>query len=163
MMQALTELTKAQGAVMATRPASMPLHIIEGSGFLVRNHHIQSEAASAPVAEASIVLTATMLIRKSPPARVEPALKPNHPKARMNVPRTAIGMLWPGMALEEPSLLYLPMRGPSILAATIEITPPVRCTTEEPAKSTWPWPRPKFAPSCESQPPPQDPVAEDRI
>jgi hypothetical protein len=94
-------------------------------------------------------------MRRSVPARVEPALKPNQPKARMKVPITAIGRLWPGMALLEPSLLYLPMRGPTILAATIEITPPVRCTTEEPAKSTWPWPRPKLAPSCDSHPAPQ--------
>ena len=51
------------------------------------------------------------------------------------------------------------MRGPIILASTRAITPPVMCTTELPAKSTWPWPRPKFAPSVESQPPPQTQLA----
>ena len=73
----------------------------------------------------------------------------------MNVPRSAIGMLCPGMGFGVPSLLYLPMRGPSIFAPTSAATPPVMCTTEEPAKSTWPWPRPKFDPIVESQPPPQ--------
>ena len=33
-------LTNAHGAVMATKPASMPLHIIDGSGFFVLNHHM---------------------------------------------------------------------------------------------------------------------------
>src|SRR5205814_977045 len=55
-------LTNAQGAVMATSPANMPLHIMDGSGFLERTHHIHSVAANAPVAEASIVLTATTAI-----------------------------------------------------------------------------------------------------
>ena len=48
-------LTNAHGQVMATRPASMPLHIIEGSGFFVRTHHIHMVAARAPVAEASAI------------------------------------------------------------------------------------------------------------
>ncbi len=34
MIAAPIGLTKAQGAVIATRPASMPLHSIEGSGFI---------------------------------------------------------------------------------------------------------------------------------
>src|SRR6266436_5458154 len=89
-------LTNAHGQVIATKPASMPLHIMEGSGFLVLTHHIHSVDAKAPVAEASIVFTATTLMRKSVPARVEPGLNPNQPKARMNVPNMAIGMLWAG-------------------------------------------------------------------
>src|SRR5678809_125632 len=62
MMQALTEFTYAQGAVIATRLASMPLHIMEGSGLLPRTFHIQSVVAIAPVAEASIVLTTLMAL-----------------------------------------------------------------------------------------------------
>ena len=64
-------------------------------------------------------------------------------------------MLCGGMGLIVPSELYLPMRGPRILEVTMAITPPVMWTTEEPAKSTWPWPRPKLLPRVESQPPPQ--------
>src|ERR1700739_4642189 len=67
-------LTKAHGQVMATNPASMPLHIIEGSGFLVRNHHIHKVAPSAPLAEAIIVLVATTATRSSVPARLDPGL-----------------------------------------------------------------------------------------
>src|SRR5215472_9799797 len=69
-------LTKAHGHVIATKPANMPLHIIEGSGFLVRTHHIQRVAPKAPEAEASIVFTATTEMRRSVPARLEPGLKP---------------------------------------------------------------------------------------
>ena len=53
------------------------------------------------------MLTAMMAMRVSVPASVEPGLKPNHPKARMNVPSTAIGMLWPGMGWALPSGLVL--------------------------------------------------------
>src|ERR1035437_2041579 len=86
-------LMKAHGALMATSPANMPLHIMDGSGFLVRNHHIHSVAATAPVAEASIVLTATTAMRRSVPASDEPGLNPNQPNARMNVPSMTKGML----------------------------------------------------------------------
>src|ERR1051326_2760465 len=108
MMAAPPALTNAQGAVIATRPASMPLHIMDGSGFLVRNHHIHSVAANAPVAEASIVLTATTPMRRSVAARLEPGLNPNQPNARMNVPTMHIGILCGGMKFVLPSLLNLP-------------------------------------------------------
>ena len=45
--------------MIATKPASMPLHIMDGSGFFVRTHHIHKVAARAPVAEQSIVFVAT--------------------------------------------------------------------------------------------------------
>src|SRR5204863_3371410 len=102
-----------------------PLHIMLGSGFFVRTSHIQRVAINAPVAEASIVFTATTEMRRSVAARVEPGLNPNQPKARMNVPMMAIGMLWAGIAFAEPSLLYFPMRGPHNHAKTSAITPPV--------------------------------------
>ncbi len=73
----------------------------------------------------------------------------------MNVPISAIGMLWPGMALTLPSALYFPRRGPSSAAVTNAITPPVMCTTDDPAKSTCPCPSPRFLPSMASHPPPQ--------
>ena len=55
-----------------------------------------------------MVLTATIPIRKSPPAKVEPGLNPNQPKARIKVPMMAIGILWPGIVFTVPSLPYLP-------------------------------------------------------
>src|SRR5262245_39011516 len=116
-------------------------------------------AKIAPDADASIVLTAMTEMRRSPPASVLAGLQPNHPKHRMKEPRTPIGMLWPGIGFTEPSLLYLPMRGPSTIAPARAVTPPTMCTTDEPAKSTWPWPRPKFLPSWDSQPPPHTQLA----
>ena len=147
-------VTNAQGAVIATRPASAPFAIIEGSGlpYLL---HMYSIAVTLPAAPASMVFVAITPMRRSDPASVEPGLKPNHPKHRMNVPASAMGMLCPGMAFGVPSALYLPRRGPINQAPTSAITPPVMCTTDEPAKSTCPCPSPRFTPSCDNQPPPQ--------
>src|SRR4051812_16795421 len=85
----------------------------------------------------------------------EPGLKPNQPKKRMIVPNTPIGILWPGMVLALPSLLNLPIRGPSTIATASPPAPPVMWTTPEPAKSTAPLPRPTERPRLASQPPPQ--------
>src|SRR5665213_162232 len=148
------EFTNAQGAVMATRPASIPLAIMPGSHFLVLTF-IYNAAAKAPLALANIVLTAITEIRRSVPARVEPGLNPNQPNARMNVPIIAIGILWPGIVLTVPPGPYLPIRGPITNAPAKAATPPTSCTTEEPAKSTWPCPKPKLVPNWDSQPPPQ--------
>ena len=93
--------------------------------------------------------------RRSPAARVDMPLKPNQPKNRMIVPRMAIGMWWPGMAIGVPSFLNLPMRGPITIAPASAEKPPTMWTTDEPAKSSAPWPRPRVVPSCDSQPPPQ--------
>jgi hypothetical protein len=147
-------VTNAHGAVIATRPASSPLAIMLGSG-LPKRAIMNTIAAIAPPVPASMVFTATTAMRKSVPASVEPGLKPNQPKARMKVPTIAIGMWCPGIATGRPSLVYLPRRGPSTIAPASAATPPTMCTTDEPAKSTWPWPRPKFVPRSASQPPPQ--------
>src|SRR3954467_9597113 len=102
-----------------------------------------------------MVQTATLGTRPSVAARVDPALNPNQPNDRISVPSTTIGMLCPGMALAEPSLLNLPIRGPRIKAPASAVTPPVMWTTLDPAKSMWPLPSPKFVPRSASQPPPQ--------
>src|ERR1019366_2569085 len=107
----------------------------------------------APEAEASIVFVATTPILRSVPESVEPALKPNHPKARIRHPESAIGRLWPGIACATPFTNF-PILGPSTMTPVNAITPPVRWTTPEPAKSTYPWPSPTYLPRVESQPPP---------
>src|SRR5260370_34908513 len=95
MITAPNEFTNAHGAVMATRPANMPLHIMPGSGLPVLI--IMTSAVNrAPEADASMVVTAMMAMRWSVPDRVEPGVNPNQPDARMNVPNMTIGMLWPG-------------------------------------------------------------------
>ena len=101
MIPAPIGLTNAHGAVIATSPASMPLHSIVGSGLRPLKFNVRC-AAIAAVMLASIVLTTTKLMRRSVPASVEPGLNPNQPKARMNVPRTTIGMSCPGIACGLP-------------------------------------------------------------
>src|SRR6266571_8924039 len=92
MMMAEGALTNAQGAVIATSPASIPLQAIEMSG--VPNLKYQKAIAlAAPATAARLVLMATMEIRRSVPARVEPGLKPIQPNSRMKVPVTTNGML----------------------------------------------------------------------
>src|SRR2546427_3004376 len=146
-------VTGVQTCALPIYPASVPLAIIEGSGLPYLNHMYSIEVIP-PAAPASIVFVAMTPMRRSDPASVEPALKPNHPNARMNVPISAIGMLCPGIALTLPSALYFPRRGPNSAAVTNAITPPVMCTTEDPAKSTCPCPSPRFLPSIASHPPP---------
>ena len=90
MIAAANGATNAHGAVMATRPASRPLAVIDGSGF-PNTFHIVNIAARQPNADARIVFVITTVRRKSVPANVEPPLKPIHPTSRMNVPRIAIG------------------------------------------------------------------------
>src|SRR5690242_10361572 len=103
--QAPKAVTNAQGQVIATRPASMPLQHMLGSGFPFR-HHIHRQEPRHPVADANMVLVATTAMRRSVPASVDPGLNPNQPKARMKVPAIAIGMLCAGIGLMLPSLLY---------------------------------------------------------
>src|SRR5437867_13390227 len=75
-------LTNAHGAVIATRPASSPLHIMAGSGFLVGpNHHMYSVQDSVALIPASMVLVAMMPMRPSMAESELPGLNPNHPNA----------------------------------------------------------------------------------
>src|SRR2546430_7910730 len=130
-------VTKAHGAVIATRPASVPFAIIEGSGLPYLSH-MYSIDVTPPAAPASIVFVAITPMRTSEPASVEPALNPNHPNARMNVPINAMGMLWPAIALLVPSAVYVPRPGPGRAAVPNAMTPTLICTTDDPAKSTCP-------------------------
>src|SRR4029453_1213004 len=98
MMAATYGSTKAHGAVMATRPASIPLTIIPGSGLPVR-HIIQNIAAIDPKAAAMAVLAATIANWTSVDASVEAALKPNQPNSRMKQPTGAMGMWRAGVVV----------------------------------------------------------------
>ena len=92
MMMAAHGATKAQGAVIATSPASMPLHDIEMSG-LPYFAFVMPIAITKPTHAASNVLTATSPIRRSVAPSVEPGLKPIHPNTKTSVPITTNGML----------------------------------------------------------------------
>src|SRR5215471_17125941 len=79
--------TNAQGAVIATSPASMPLHDIEMSG-LPHFQLVHAIATTAPAEAASSVFTATTAMRRSVAPKVDPGLKPIHPNVSTRVPIT---------------------------------------------------------------------------
>src|SRR6267143_551683 len=119
-------------------------------------------APNVPVQPASIVATAMAPMRRLPledAPSVLPGLNPNQPNARMKQPMRTAEMSCPMIGLAEPSRLNLPMRGPTIMHTANAVSPPTECTTPEPAKSAYPLPNPRFAPSCDSHPPPQAQLA----
>src|ERR1700691_4994761 len=127
--------TKAQGAVMATSPANIPLHAIVISG-LPNTKYQNSIPAAEPATAARFVFTATTEIRRSVAPSVDPGLKPIQPKSRMKVPVTTYTRLCAGKARGFPSFPYLPSRGPRMTARAIAQKPPTAWTTVDPAKST---------------------------
>src|SRR2546423_1205758 len=52
-------------------------------------------------------------------------------------PTDAIGTLWPGIRFDEPSWLYLPVRGPTMIAAARAAAPPLACSTAQPAPAAF--------------------------
>src|SRR5271169_57746 len=99
--------TNAQGAVMATSPASMPLQAMVMSGLPKSRYHTRSDVAE-PATAARLVFTAMTEMRRSEAPRVDPGLKPIQPKRRMNVPVTTKARLCAGKAFGFPSGPYLP-------------------------------------------------------
>ncbi len=116
-------------------------------------------ATRPAIAPEIIVFVATTESLKSEAFSVEPALNANQQKNNTMVPIIAIGISWPGNARDVPSFLNFPILGPMTSAPASASIPPIECTTAEPAKSTTPWPRPKFLPRVESQPPPHTQLA----
>src|SRR5437764_15326263 len=110
--------TDAQGAVMATQPASIPLQPIEMSGF-PHFQFVHAIAAAAPKHAASSVFTATTEILRSVAPRVEPGLNPIQPNSRMNVPVTTYPRLCPGIASAVTSSLNFPARDPTPMARPV--------------------------------------------
>ena len=93
--------TNAQGAVMATSPASMPLQAMVMSG-LPKLKYQKSIAAADPATAARLVFIATTEMRRSVEPSVEPGLKPIQPNSRMKVPVTTKTRLCAGNALRLP-------------------------------------------------------------
>ena len=115
--------TNAQGAVIATSPASMPLQAIEMSG-LPNMQYQRTIAVAEPATAARFVLMAMTEMRRSVAPSVEPGLKPIQPNSRMNVPVTTNTRLCAGKARGLPSGPYLPSRGPRMIASAIAQNPP---------------------------------------
>src|SRR5437870_6491845 len=114
MMKELATLTKAHGAVIATRPANPPFNVMLRSGFPATIHIIKNALIDA-VAAAVFDVTAIWAIEAQSAAIVDPGLKPNHPNHSTNTPIVADVKLCPWIGCVLPSL-YLPMRGPSMIA-----------------------------------------------
>src|SRR5690606_3661908 len=93
--------TLAHPAVMPTRPASAPFIDIVNSGFFRWSHDV-TIAARAPAAAERFVFTAIRPMSTPAPV-VLPALKPNQPNQRMNMPIVASTRLWPGIAPAVPA------------------------------------------------------------
>src|SRR6202171_4042532 len=72
--------TNAHGAVIATRPASMPLHAIEMSGFPNIQYQM-TMAAADPATPERFVLMAITAMRRSVAPSVDPGLKPIQPNS----------------------------------------------------------------------------------
>jgi hypothetical protein len=117
MMAAPIGVTNAQGAVMATSPASVPLAVMDGSG-LPHSFQTRNMAAMQPVEAEMNVLTMTIGKRRSVAARVDAPLKPIQPNTRTMHPRTASGRLWPRIARGLPSLPNLPSRSTAPLTVS---------------------------------------------
>src|ERR1035438_226014 len=79
--------TKAHGAVIATRPASIPLQAMVTSG-LPNMKYQSSRAVADPATAARFVLMAITEMRRSVAPSVEPGLKPIQPNSRIKVPVT---------------------------------------------------------------------------
>src|SRR3989304_4143513 len=145
MITELPTLTKAQGAVIATSPASAPFRVSERSGFPSVNQAARV-ALKAAAAAALLVVTAIRAMSAQEAAMVLPGLKPNHPNQSTKQPIVADVILWPGIGLTFPSFVYFPIRGPSMMIPASAAHPPTEWTTGEPAKS--------HIPSFCSHPPP---------
>ncbi len=74
-------LTKAQAAVIATRPARQPLRVMPRSGF-PRSSQAVIMALMVPAAAAMLVVMATWAMEAPSAAIVEPGLNPNQPNQR---------------------------------------------------------------------------------
>ena len=102
-------------AVIATKPANAPLSAIVRSALPNKIRAVNNAAIRPPAAAALVFIntTATRLALSTlAVARTEPPLKPNQPNHRINIPKVARGIFAPGIALTDPSALYLPLRAP---------------------------------------------------
>ena len=121
--------------------------VMPRSGLPIVIQEVMVEVRTATIAEVLVVIRMWKTSSGFWKLIVEPGLNPNQPSQRTNRPMTASDMLWPGMAFALPSLLYLPMRGPRMIAPASAAQPPREWTAVSPAKS--------MNPRSASQPPPQ--------
>mmetsp|Transcript_2069 Transcript_2069/g.5209 ORF Transcript_2069/g.5209 Transcript_2069/m.5209 type:complete len:216 (+) Transcript_2069:617-1264(+) len=135
--------TTTQPAVMDTRPPRMPLPTAITSHTCDMRYSMATDTRPAVAAERVVVTHTRARSRayctpRANTERVEPPLKPYQPIHRMKTPRIWSTELCPGMCTGLPSVSNRPIRGPRKAAPMSADTPPVMCTTPDPAKSTQP-------------------------
>ena len=130
--------TNAHGAVIATRPESMPLHIIDGSGLPKRIHRYTADA-TAPAPPASMVFTRdhadAVAGAGQGAAGVEPEPAEGQDERAGDDHRDVVAEDRARVAV---FVVLADARARSSTRVTSDITPPCMWTTEEPAKSTAP-------------------------
>src|SRR6188768_3973744 len=142
---ALDGMMTSAPALMATKPARIPLSISDNSGFRLMKLYANM-APAPPAAPAKQVFTRTNEVRAGSADSTEPPLNPNQPSHKTSTPMVTKGMLDPGMGFNSPRLPYFPRRGPKSHTPTSAAQPPTECTRVDPEKS-WkprsamnPWP-----------------------
>ncbi len=110
MSDALT-VTKAHGAVIATRPARQPLTDMPRSG-LPSHVQLSAVADSMPMNAAVLVVMNMCEIALGSAAIVDPGLNPNQPSQSTKQPMTPDVMLWPGIGCDLPAGAVLPEARP---------------------------------------------------
>ena len=138
----------AHPAVIPTKPAKPAFRHIDTSGFLFLTHVninvVHVATAGATVVVAKIIPSWVKFVAAAP-------LNPYQPNQRMKQPSAPKVIEWPWIAftfVTFPSLsfVYLPRRGPSIIAPIKAAIPPTEWIAALPAKS--------INPSWASHPPP---------
>ncbi len=146
-MSELPTLTKAQGAVIATRPARQPLRVMERSG-LPRIHQATSVALKVAAAAAVLVVMAIRAMAFQSAAMVLPGLNPNQPNHRTKrADRRRGHVVARDRSSRDRPCRTCPSADRARGCPARAAHPPTECTTVEPAKSNMP--------SFASQPPPQ--------
>ena len=99
-------LTTAQGAVIATSPASAPFMVKNRSGLPNSVQEMKVVVMAADAAARFVLIAIREIASPSPTDSADPGLKPNHPNQRMNTPSEASGTEWaPVSGFTVPSAL----------------------------------------------------------
>merc|ERR1719502_2279497 len=139
MMMVSQGFTKAQPAVMDTKPARMPLQKPPTSRSLGGTTNARNMKTTSPATHGDrVVFTATRpAVCASPLLFIDsvlPGLKPYHPNHKQKVPKTTKGML---CGTNSSSFTQRSFRGPTKRAPQIAPTPPTKWTRPLPAKSMY--------------------------
>jgi hypothetical protein len=118
---------------------------------------------TAHVAEASIVFTAATLIRRSVPAKVDPGFETKPAKGQDECSNHGHRNISGWNRIGGTVFVVLAEQVPASWQRSVRYTPPVKWTTDEPAKIDMAMAETKSRPSIASQPPRPTPNSRYRI